>query len=444
MKKLALLTLALGFSVLSYSQIEVDNSGRVGIGTAATSTQLTVGGGHNTLIRLVNGNNHVWSIGNYHTSLWGSAPNTLAIYDETSGRYLMEFRQDNTYIHDRLLLGVNYSGNQAVFELDDQKWMRVNAKNNSSGILFYETGTSTKNSVQYGGKIEYNENSDAFIIGTYQNNVAKNGIYLYRNNGSVGINGFNTSWTYKLKVFGAAYSTSYWQTSDAKLKKDIQNLTNSVQQLEKLRGVTYKMKPLVENEEIIEGGQLSPTDTMPINTDTTINRGNPLPERMYGFIAQEVQKIFPDLVYEDNDEYFAINYTGFIPLLVEAFKEQQTNIEKMQTEIEELRKQQKSGSLKGGSINSTNTDIEENTLYQNTPNPFSASTKIEYFIIDNVQNAMLNVYNMNGMQLKSIPLHQKGNGNIIINANEFTAGMYMYALIADGKVIDTKRMILTD
>jgi hypothetical protein len=37
----------------------------------------------------------------------------------------------------------------------------------------------------------------------------------------------------------------------------------------------------------------------------------------------------------------------------------------------------------------------------------------------------------------------RGTGNITVQGSEFKAGMYLYALIADGKVIDTKRMILT-
>lgn len=52
--------------------------------------------------------------------------------------------------------------------------------------------------------------------------------------------------------------------------------------------------------------------------------------------------------------------------------------------------------------------------------------------------------NMNGTQLISIQLHLRGDGSITVNGNEFKAGMYLYALIADGNVINTKRMILTD
>lgn len=48
-----------------------------------------------------------------------------------------------------------------------------------------------------------------------------------------------------------------------------------------------------------------------------------------------------------------------------------------------------------------------------------------------------------GVQLKSYLITESGKGNVIIQGFELIAGMYLYALITDGKVIDTKRMILT-
>ncbi|HOV83733.1 MAG TPA: hypothetical protein PLE52_02795 [Paludibacteraceae bacterium] len=45
--------------------------------------------------------------------------------------------------------------------------------------------------------------------------------------------------------------------------------------------------------------------------------------------------------------------------------------------------------------------------------------------------------------LKSYSIKEKEKSNITIQGSELNAGMYLYALIADGKVIDTKRMILT-
>lgn len=48
-----------------------------------------------------------------------------------------------------------------------------------------------------------------------------------------------------------------------------------------------------------------------------------------------------------------------------------------------------------------------------------------------------------GKQLKSYSLHNKGEGSIEINAGEFYPGMFTYALIVNGVLVDSKKMILT-
>ena len=82
-------------------------------------------------------------------------------------------------------------------------------------------------------------------------------------------------------------------------------------------------------------------------------------------------------------------------------------------------------------------------LAQNAPNPFNTSTLISYYILDNTQKAMINIYNLNGLQIKSIAISQTGKGDITIQSSELQPGMYFYTLVADGKEVDTKRMILT-
>jgi len=167
----------------------------------------------------------------------------------------------------------------------------------------------------------------------------------------------------------------------------------------------------------------------------------------YGFSAQDVQNIFPELVYEDNAGTLGINYQGFIPMLFVMVQDQQAKIEELNSEIQTLKNDCCSSSiLKSASILTDENEnlTSENVLYQNAPNPFSTITTIRFSLSNDVYNAMINIYNMNGTQLKSIPLHLRGNGSIAVNGNEFNAGMYLYALIADGQVIDTKRMILTE
>ncbi len=84
------------------------------------------------------------------------------------------------------------------------------------------------------------------------------------------------------------------------------------------------------------------------------------------------------------------------------------------------------------------------TLYQNTPNPFSETTQIKFHIPSSVKNASLCIYNLQGNQIKQFNIAQRGNGSQEISGREFTAGIYLYALITDGKEVDVKRMILTE
>ena len=51
---------------------------------------------------------------------------------------------------------------------------------------------------------------------------------------------------------------------------------------------------------------------------------------------------------------------------------------------------------------------------------------------------------LSGRQLKQITLSERGEGSVTINGSELTAGIYLYALIADGREVDVKRMILTE
>ena len=82
-------------------------------------------------------------------------------------------------------------------------------------------------------------------------------------------------------------------------------------------------------------------------------------------------------------------------------------------------------------------------LYQNTPNPFDKTTNISAMVPEHVQQAKIVIYNLNGLELESYPVNERGSISVDISGGRFPSGMYIYALIADGRVIDTKKMILT-
>jgi hypothetical protein len=98
--------------------------------------------------------------------------------------------------------------------------------------------------------------------------------------------------------------------SDIKLKKDIKNIDSPLSKLTQLHGVQYKYKD-------------------------PQNKENEKDERI-GLIAQEVEKIVPQVVKEMNDGTKAIAYTDLIGLMVEAMKEQQTQIEDLKKQVEKL------------------------------------------------------------------------------------------------------------
>lgn len=84
------------------------------------------------------------------------------------------------------------------------------------------------------------------------------------------------------------------------------------------------------------------------------------------------------------------------------------------------------------------------TLYQNTPNPFSQSTRIKYYLPKDVNTALLCIYDMNGKQLRQITLNERGESSLTLHGSELAAGIYLYGLIADGQQVDVKRMVLTE
>ena len=226
------------------------------------------------------------------------------------------------------------------------------------------------------------------------------------------------------RVNGDFYANSVNTTSDARLKTNITEVKqSSLEKIQELRPVQFTWNP-------IEDFHIS---------DTTSTRKTYLSEDLdykrlhYGFLAQEVQKLYPELVQEDGDGYLSINYIELIPILVQAVQELSAEV----------------NNLKGTTPNrvmahmNNEADNVNAILYQNNPNPFTTDTRIGYSLPASTSSASLYIYNMNGAQIADYPITTFGEGSVIIKAGVMDAGMYLYTLIADGQVVDTKRMILT-
>ncbi len=231
------------------------------------------------------------------------------------------------------------------------------------------------------------------------------------------------------KAFYSICSYAYPSPSDIKQKENIRDIDNALEIVLRLKGVKYDIKKEYAYND-------------PGITDADIQAAIEKDRKgKIGFIAQDVYELLPEvIVYDDSSDMYAIDYSKIIPVLVEAIKEQQAIIKSLQSGSSSDKL--KSTTVSESQDNITGYDLP--ILYQNYPNPFNENTRIEYYLTDKVQNASIYIYDMNGTQLKSIPVHLKGYGNVIIYGSELKAGMYMYSLIADGQLISTRQMILTD
>jgi len=246
--------------------------------------------------------------------------------------------------------------------------------------------------------------------------------FFYMNHsGSVGIGKIPIS-NAKLDVNGSIYvNGSTLISSDERFKSDIRRIDNVIPKIYELEGKSYQKM-------------------LPDSTDTFFE---------YGFIAQELQRQFPDLVVKTSDDYYAVNYIALIPVIVEALKSQKQEIAELNERIFALeRRLNPNVDADAAPQNAPPKAPQQETegaaaLYQNTPNPFTENTEIAFYLPQSVTNAMLCVYDMNGRQLAQNIITQRGNSVFIVNGNKYGAGMYLYSLIADNQIVDTKRMILT-
>jgi methyl-accepting chemotaxis protein len=109
-------------------------------------------------------------------------------------------------------------------------------------------------------------------------------------------------------VKGAIRGTKFFRTSDQRLKQNIHPLDKSLAKVVQLRGVSFEWK-----------------DKVP---DTSVQD--------VGLIAQEVEKVVPEVVSTDGKGYKSIAYGKLTAVLVEAVKEQQQLIEQKNNKIATL------------------------------------------------------------------------------------------------------------
>ena len=175
---------------------------------------------------------------------------------------------------------------------------------------------------------------------------------------------------------------SLFQFSDEKLKKDIKPLANSLKRISGLNGYNYTWK----SKDVDEGLQT-------------------------GMLAQEVEKIFPELIAKNQKGELAVNYEGMIPHLVEAIKELQQQIAVLQSEkVSDMTV-----------YFSRNESVDKMSAY---PNPVKEQLTV-VINADNDEKSLLQLFDNSGKLIKEMTISmQKGKNIFYLILPELSPGQY--------------------
>lgn len=312
--------------------------------------------------------------------------------------------------------------------------------------LFGEYGDSTA-----GARITFGEISGA----GYNVAIGERGItdtdqlWLHGKNGIYVTKGAGTASTDTLLYFDPSRSTTLnfncelnapglYVQSDERYKEDIEPMENVLSTLEGLEPVSYRLKSHCRNE--MQSMTGNPKEMEVLNN---YYRALEQECERYGFLAQNVKEIYPELVHTDMNGYMSVDYIGLIPILVQAINELRAELAEVKGEKQD---ESEASPLQAPAQQSgldEQPSLSAAKLYQNAPNPWNSETVIRYSLPQSVATADIFIYDMQGAQLKRIPAQGRGENQVVLTANDLRAGMYIYALVADGTLIDSKQMILT-
>jgi hypothetical protein len=268
-----------GFSVAG-TTFSVDGANdRIGIGTAAPSEKLEITG---------------------NVAFTKGADRSIAVRQATAGG---EAGYDLTIkAGDASFSGSEAAGGDLILMAGQQH--DADASDNNASNVIIRAGYNN-----LGGGLSNNEGEVRF----FTNNQERMQI---QSNGNVGIGVTNPS--VKLQVAGDVTisgkfnSQGIEELSDVRYKKNIEKLNGALENVLKIQGVTYNWR----QDEFPERSFGSQTEI--------------------GFIAQELEKIYPELVNTNIEGYKSVQYSHMVPVLLEAIKEQQSQISLLQNNIDQL------------------------------------------------------------------------------------------------------------
>lgn len=218
-----------------------------------------------------------------------------------------------------------FSGSNVVIKSEvSNKDVIFQGNDGGSGITALTLDMSDAGSAYFNNKVGIGTTSPAYMLdvsggsGT-MSRIQSGGSSTYlaikntSNTGFIGIDGTNMAFYPTATKRGnldtsgnfvvSGNVTAYGSPSDIKLKEDIEVIDNALDKVKQLKGITYTLK-----------------------SDRN---------RLTGLIAQDLEKVLPEAVYEttdvdDDDKHLAIRYGNTVGLLVEAIKELEARVKELE------------------------------------------------------------------------------------------------------------------
>ena len=163
---------------------------------------------------------------------------------------------------------------------------------------------------------QYGTTSSDARLRIFAGNSEMNGLII-KENGFIGMG--NIAPSVRLQVSGDIIANSIAGSSDLRFKTNVRSISSPLEKVKSLRGVYFNWdQKSFPNKDFSDKTEL-------------------------GFIAQEVEKVLPEVVSKDNspEEYRSVKYDKVVALLVEAIKEQQKQIDSLKSQVKKLNRKKK-------------------------------------------------------------------------------------------------------
>ncbi len=301
-------------------RLRFDSSGNVGIGATSPGRPLEINAS-TAGVRLRNNASLYTDIISYDGSGAGNDPvvDINPVGDATTNALIRLFRTTNTTgsVGLQILRGNNSTSVQ-TFLAGGTGDSHINASggNVSIGHLAPAAKLDVYGSILGRGTVTVNEGwSPAQALTLSSNQIYKSvttgdtSMYLqYSCEGCAVVVGDNSGATNNLIVYGSITGQSFLYSSDSRLKDIKGPISDALSKVDALTGVNF-----------------------------TWNSGPKKGEADIGVIAQDVQSVVPEAVSEGDDGMLRVDYARLVPVLINAIKEQQGQIDSLRAEVEALK-----------------------------------------------------------------------------------------------------------